>query len=117
MKNVFKMIVIFTSVLCHYGAIAQTGLSAHRNYAPPQYKGIKTHSQMLKYNLKTPNKSVKMHFNTASVDKKAQPMPLVFSAEHLPFFCKIEYRIESQYKIPFKFRLGDVQYVDELEGK
>lgn len=35
----------------------------------------------------------------------------------LPFFCKIEYRILKQVAVPFKFRLGSVDYVDWLEGK
>jgi len=37
--------------------------------------------------------------------------------DHLAFFCKVELRLEKAAKIPVKFRLGDVDYVDELEGK
>ena len=44
-------------------------------------------------------------------------IPSVFSVEALPFFCKIEYKMGFQKKLPLKFRLGDVQYVDELERK
>ena len=40
-----------------------------------------------------------------------------FSVETMPFFCKIEYKMGLNKKLPVKFRLGDVQYVDELEGK
>ncbi len=40
-----------------------------------------------------------------------------FYAGHLPFFCREEIKIEHAVKIPFKFRLGSVQYVDYLEGK
>ena len=40
-----------------------------------------------------------------------------FNPANLPFFCKIEYDMAKGKKIPFKFRLGDVQYVDELEKK
>ena len=40
-----------------------------------------------------------------------------FSVETMPFFCKIEYKMGLNKKLPLKFRLGDVQYVDELEGK
>ena len=40
-----------------------------------------------------------------------------FYAGHLPFFCRQEIKIEHATKIPFKFRLGSVQYVDYLEGK
>ena len=44
-------------------------------------------------------------------------IPSVFSIETLPFFCKIEYKMSLQKKLPLKFRLGDVQYVDEMERK
>jgi hypothetical protein len=45
------------------------------------------------------------------------PIPLVFNPATLPFFCKIEYNIAKGKSIPFKFRLGDVQYEEEMEGK
>jgi hypothetical protein len=48
---------------------------------------------------------------------KPNKIPSVFSVETLPFFCKIEYKMGLQKKLPLKFRLGDVQYVDELEHK
>jgi hypothetical protein len=41
-----------------------------------------------------------------------------WSAEALPFFCKIEYDwSKNRSRIPMKFRLGSVEYVDWLEGK
>lgn len=49
------------------------------------------------------------------------PRPLVFlpnwSADQLPFFCKIEHNWGKKARIPLKFRLGSVEYVDWLEGK
>ncbi len=39
------------------------------------------------------------------------------STFHLPFFCKIEDKIEKNSKIPFKMRLGSLNYVDFLENK
>lgn len=40
-----------------------------------------------------------------------------WSAEKLPFFCKIEHDWAKKARIPLKFRLGSVEYVDWLEGK
>jgi len=40
-----------------------------------------------------------------------------WTAEELPFFCKIEHRWGKKSRVPLKFRLGSVEYVDRLEGK
>lgn len=43
--------------------------------------------------------------------------PSVYAYRELAFFCKIEVQLEKASRFPVKFRLGDVQYVDKLEGK
>ncbi len=40
-----------------------------------------------------------------------------WSAECLPFFCRIEHNLGKVSVVPVKFRLGSVEYVDWLEGK
>ncbi|MBK8515582.1 MAG: hypothetical protein IPL55_04615 [Saprospiraceae bacterium] len=40
-----------------------------------------------------------------------------FDASTLPLFCKLEYQIESKSKVAFRFRLGDLNYVNMLENK
>lgn len=40
-----------------------------------------------------------------------------FDVSKLPFFCKIEHKIEAKSKIPFRFRIGDLNYVNMLENK
>ncbi|MEM6879069.1 MAG: hypothetical protein AAF544_10950 [Bacteroidota bacterium] len=37
--------------------------------------------------------------------------------DHLAFFCRIELHLEKATRMPIKFRLGSVDYVDRLEGK
>ena len=68
---------------------------------------------MKKYILASPTqKSDDFPFpNTSNVFLKP------FNKKDLPFFCRIEYDMIKQKNIPVKFRLGDVQYVDQLEGK
>jgi hypothetical protein len=45
------------------------------------------------------------------------PVMLPWSTECLPFFCRIEHDMGLNNKVPVKFRLGSVEYVDWLEGK
>jgi len=44
-------------------------------------------------------------------------LPQNFYCSQLGFFCKQELKFESVTKIPFKFRLGSIQYNDWMEGK
>lgn len=46
-----------------------------------------------------------------------QVIPQKFYVNNLGFFCKQELKFESATGIPFKFRLGSVQYCDKMEGK
>ncbi|MEN0003669.1 MAG: hypothetical protein AAF798_05985 [Bacteroidota bacterium] len=43
--------------------------------------------------------------------------PNAYSYQDLAFFCKLEVQMEKKARFPIKFRLGEVQYVDKLEGK
>lgn len=40
-----------------------------------------------------------------------------FSRGQLPFFCKLEYDWAKVSGLQVKFRLGDIDYVNKLEGK
>lgn len=44
-------------------------------------------------------------------------IPKAYHYDNLAFFCKVEVDLEKASKFPIKFRLGDVEYVDRLEGK
>ena len=49
--------------------------------------------------------------------KTISPQPIIYNYHHLALFCKIEVKLEKATKFPVKVRLGDVEYVDQLEGK
>lgn len=40
-----------------------------------------------------------------------------WKASDLPVFCKAEHHIQQKSGIPFRFRLGSLDYVNTLEGK
>jgi hypothetical protein len=44
-------------------------------------------------------------------------MPRAYVYEELGIFCKWEVKIEKAARLPIKVRLGEVQYVEQMEGK
>jgi hypothetical protein len=40
-----------------------------------------------------------------------------YNYDDLAIFCKLEVKMEKASGIPIKFRLGEVNYVEKLEGK
>lgn len=49
--------------------------------------------------------------------RKKLTVPTIYSYDNLGMFCKFEVQLEQVAKFPVKLRLGEVQYVDWLEGK
>ncbi len=55
--------------------------------------------------------------NRAKTISQSMLVSPLFYSNNLAFFCRQEIKLEKLTKIPFKFRLGSLQYVDYLEGK
>lgn len=46
-----------------------------------------------------------------------RPVSGDFYVKNLGFFCKQELKLEAITRIPFRFRLGSLNYCDRMEGK
>ncbi len=64
--------------------------------------------------------------NTAPISLETSPetsvmlpraQPKAWDYAHLALFCKLEVQMERAFRMPVRLRLGDVPYVDWLEGK
>ena len=64
----------------------------------------------------TPSPSF-INFHTKVHDVEKFVVPPRFYVNNLGFFCKQELKFQSATGLPFKFRLGSVQYCDRMEGK
>lgn len=107
MKKCHLLIILFLFV----GTIM--GFSQIADTIPPQrhqYTSILslTKSNIIN-NLSIKNKEEAL-YNT-SIKLKSPSMA------HTAFFCKIEDKIGKSSNLPLKMRLGDVDYVDAIEGK
>ncbi len=40
-----------------------------------------------------------------------------YDVKDIAFFCRLEVKLEKKIGLPFKFRLGEVQYTERMEGK
>lgn len=97
--NILSWLLFFT-----FGFLTNVGYS--------QYNLVPDTINLPNFNrLTTFNTISHLNYKTAAMDVQT------FDANHLPLFCKIEHQIEKTSKIAFRFRLGDLNYVNMLENK
>lgn len=63
-------------------------------------------------------KLLPLHFSPISGSPYTmKPVAGNFYVKNLGFFCRQELKLEAVTKIPFRFRIGSVNYCDWMEGK
>ncbi len=105
MKAIFK--IVFTTACLFFAGSAAAQLQL------PQDSPADFHFQKSAFFIK--NDFSKMPLSKA--DLRPSAVPKAWKYCDLAFFCKVEVELEKAARMPVKFRLGDVQYVDWLEGK
>lgn len=113
--------ILFTT-LFSFEMKAQVGLSLNNTTYSQSSNSSNKYSSLLNKKYSQTLQNQRLTATTPTALRKAPPSNInapyyQFSVEAMPFFCKIEYKMGLNKKLPVKFRLGDVQYVDELEGK
>ncbi len=61
----------------------------------------------------TPQTSYRVDFKQQAPTQ----VPQAWSYHDLAFFCRLEVKLEKATNLPIKFRLGEVQYAENREGK
>lgn len=121
-----RLILLFTQflfILFVVPGFGQTELSISGKSLPELQQEVKLSSlsplHMSTVNFNLPQKkakppSLKQIFQNS---QNITDMPKAYSYQDLGFFCKLEVQMEKKARFPVKVRLGEVQYVERMEGK
>jgi hypothetical protein len=125
--NLYKILLVLSLFVIQKAQSQTCGLTL-KTMTPPQYfqetKSKNTIDNVGLYRFKNTtifNYQDSFYLNQYTKYKATPsvfaPVSFAFSVNNLPFFCKLEYKMGVEKQYPLKIRLGDVQYVDQLEGK
>jgi hypothetical protein len=123
-QRFYKIIVAFCLVV--YG----TAVSAQENQVKVPQVSLLTSSPLIKYSVH-PGRKLNPAFtlNVVNERKTGQVAEVLknravtarigsnFYTENFGFVCKKELQLEKMTRIPFRFRLGSLEYCDYLENK
>lgn len=91
-----------------------SSLLAQTDYFPTQHYDFKPVEINILLPIYSPLSSASY---TTSIMNNHSVNVSAYSYEDLAIFCKLEVKMEKASGFPVKFRLGEVHYVEQLEGK
>lgn len=120
MKNKLRYLLFLTLfipfVLCPLMAQLPSKISILNKSIPELLKDGSTNVYFSTVSFSSNFPFISSHKQMLNAHSKPSPFNGV-SARPLAFFCRIEVFLEKKNGIPIKFRLGDIDKVDQLEGK
>lgn len=69
------------------------------------------------YDIRSTFRLDRLIYTPVHSDSTLVKSPMYFNADKLPFFCKMEHRVDQKLPFNVRLRLGSVEYVDRLEKK
>lgn len=125
-ENRIQRIIIYSVLPVLFGLVAIIDINA-QSYTPIEGKSIMAlryeepyqNAASLKTKIFTRSLLTPFQLEENSFESFAKPMtiPSAYKYDELGIFCKWEVQMEKAARIPVKFRLGEVQYVEKMEGK
>jgi hypothetical protein len=110
MKTMKLSIITVIFVSCFFNlATAQTNFFPQKHYT---ITPISTDSVIAINNIFQPSL---LHRPTSDLSKVFNIS--TYNYDDLAIFCKLEVKMEKAAGLPVKFRLGEVNYVEQMEGK
>lgn len=105
MEQINKWVMIASIISVSFG---NTNLLMAQTFLAPKYP-LQQFLCKEPYTTITPKWSLSQDLHSTNIK--------MFDSATLPFFCKMEHKIEKNSKIAFRFRIGDLNYVNKLENK
>lgn len=118
MKHLIIVLLLYTPLLSQAQQLTIAGHSLpelrESQIIPSQNHSLS--QQILFLQLATTTERAGLPLEKAMLEGPSQ-QPRAWSYQDLAFFCKLEVKLEKATNLPIKFRLGEVQYAENREGK
>ena len=111
------LLTILMGVCCGTSLVAQLTVMTPTTIIPNFSRGLPT-IPIVENALSVPlTSSIKVLLEQATLTKAPSHFPRAYKVKDLAFFCRLEVQMERSVRFPIKVRLGEVQYVERMEGK